>query len=953
MKANEFSKEALEKVPQRDLVSVPSPFPPLPPGQSSFSAERLPTAAQDSFGQSHGHCWFCRVDTRDEKNPPYGSSADILFKKYVRQVERLERKQEALITDTQPEVERLQLMVTKSTRLVYFLIIVNIAVLLLCFFFALFPIHLTGVPAESPENAAIADTPPIDDLPVRAYPMTPPSSPQPFLSSVSPRHATKKTEQQASSMSSAHRGLTERSSTQPKQPLGKPGYPLGYRSSEKRQQTSASQGQPRYLEAQHLAPAPASAPTVFAPLPQLWRLPVEAFKDLAIILKIKADSSKQQAASTKLLTSAAAEEEAYPHKLQTGETKFKKKITFHTGETLDSACCWGKNMYHLFQQTPLSMRSGSAILYGANSTLIQQWDFENEDTDPFVGMVNADGGRTLEKHYRDSSEELEREYRDDVFTQRSVESGTRQQLDSGAVSEQFASFSPTSAGPRGAASSLVNGSSSEAVERVTADNVPDAELTGESARGDGTAVHGARALVTSARQYQQPMKLSRREGKTALAGLEAGSNDPSSLSVRDKPIATADAEEETKTKTKASEAGPPPEIPNKQEATVATATDWEVRTSTPTRGRRLMAAAVMGLANAFDQFARLGGALLSPAVSMAQTLDVAGALLANPQSASAALGGTGLPPYMSPTGFGISGAGAVPYGAYGAPVQGPVTAGIVANSPRAPMAVNTGIPVSSLGPATVAVAPQQLYTSSSTLSAPQQVYYYTGGAPGSAYLTASTQLDPTLLTYSPLLGGGLGGGPYNAVTVSTNSDGPLYVIARGQENDPTQGLTDAGQSPAHGAVSLSTSLGAPLRRLEGLPSIRGTRGLDSSEGVTSREVQAASPAPMIRRSGLGKLKAPVDARANENAVRSSSEPATFSKPELASCQRDSGQKMSGEGCRSLLGISHDESMPTSNANFARQHAGVIHQGTAAYVASDARGPPGNKVAGTSTICHPD
>lgn len=138
-KADEFPKDPLEKVVQRD----PPQYGALLSEQSGSTAKHGSASAQDSYGQPRGQCWFCRIDTRDEKNPPC-SSTDILFRKYLRQIERLERKQEALRTDTEPEVEQLQQMVTKSTRLVYFLIIVNIAVLLLCFFFALFPIHLTG-----------------------------------------------------------------------------------------------------------------------------------------------------------------------------------------------------------------------------------------------------------------------------------------------------------------------------------------------------------------------------------------------------------------------------------------------------------------------------------------------------------------------------------------------------------------------------------------------------------------------------------------------------------------------------------------------------------------------------------------------------------------------------------------------------------------------------------------
>lgn len=335
---------------------------------------------------------------------------------------------------------------------------------------------------------------------------------------------------------------------------------------------------------------------------------------------------------------------------------------------------------------------------------------------------------------------------------------------------------------------------------------------------------------------------------------------------------------------------------------------------------------------------------------MAQTLDVAGALLANPQSATAALGGTGLPPYMSPTGFGLSGAGAVPYGSYGTPVQGPVTAGIVANSPRAPMAVNAGVPVASLGPATVALTPQQLYTSSSTVSAPQQVYYYTGGAPASAYLTPS---DPTFLAYSPIVGGGLGAGPYHAVTVSTNNDGPLYVIARGQENDPAQGIADSGQSPAHGVLSLSTSLGAPLRRLEPSPKIRGTRKFGRSDDSTLEGMRAGTSATIAGQGVPEKARTHLtEAKVLEKTTGSSPEPATFSEPGLASCQPVPGQKSPEDGSDTIPSTSKKEPGHPGNAGFPRHHAGVLREEPATYVASHTR-MPGDRLSGANTLCHPD
>lgn len=128
----------------------------------------------------------------------------------------------------------------------------------------------------------------MEGLPARASPPNPPSFPQPFLSSATPRQPFRKTEQRESSIFPPRRGLAdENNGAQSNQSSRKPAYALGYASSEHDEERTASHSKPRYLEARPLAPVTISAPALLTPLPQLWKLPIEAFKDLAILLKIK------------------------------------------------------------------------------------------------------------------------------------------------------------------------------------------------------------------------------------------------------------------------------------------------------------------------------------------------------------------------------------------------------------------------------------------------------------------------------------------------------------------------------------------------------------------------------------------------------------------------------------------------------------------------------------------
>ncbi|PFH38509.1 hypothetical protein BESB_008510 [Besnoitia besnoiti] len=256
--------------------------------------------------------------------------------------------------------------------------------------------------------------------------------------------------------------------------------------------------------------------------------------------------------------------------------------------------------------------------------------------------------------------------------------------------------------------------------------------------------------------------------------------------------------------------------------------------------RRLMANAMLGFANTFDQFARLGGALLSPAISIAQTLDVAGALLANPQAAT--LTPASLPPYVSPSSSSLAFAssGYPSYGAYHAP-QGSVMAGVAANTPpppRLPLAVvepNVSLATASpaYGPAAVTQSqPHQLFTS----GAPQQAIYYPTGLAGPGFAVSTSTVDTSSFLTQPVSYYGAvpagatwtGSGGYQAITVaaSSNADLPLYVFATGQENpgSPQEALSardgryldaqnGAGAGNSGQSGMLSASLGPPLRRL--------------------------------------------------------------------------------------------------------------------------------------------
>lgn len=253
------------------------------------------------------------------------------------------------------------------------------------------------------------------------------------------------------------------------------------------------------------------------------------------------------------------------------------------------------------------MRAASAVLLSRNNTLLQEWNFEDGGADLFVKTVNHDGDRKKRKERNAAPDELEREYSAAGVGRGQFDGQTAQQLKSGPVSNKPASASLTSTFPAGAASLSLNSPVLGTGDSVLENDSRAAALTDELL-GGGKVVHRGEAPSLPTRQHY----LTPRPGTTGEAAPEVlgGMEDLLSLQLRYGTKAVLNAEEATKNKTRGGSL--PKEQAGRQEETDTAETDWQDRLTTP-RGRRLMAAAVMGLANAFDQFARLGGALCETA----------------------------------------------------------------------------------------------------------------------------------------------------------------------------------------------------------------------------------------------------------------------------------------------------------------------------------------------------
>ncbi|CBZ53514.1 conserved hypothetical protein [Neospora caninum Liverpool] len=890
--------------------------------------------------------------------PAVSSSTDLLFKQYVkevesveRQIEREERLRKRRKGSGEGDVEHLQQIVTKSTKLVYFLIIVNITVLMLCFFFALFPMHLSNhektrddLPepsfyemSESTEPVrALAAFPPSPLSPESSAPHVSSSPsfrstsasprPHPFLSSVALESKWRR-RHIVHPAAAPHRG---------QEAVFGGREPVNLHEEE-------AKGSPRLFEEQRLDPpaAPSSPPLrshhapaqgetytaknetrgelwagrqstegrerveqafspagnekhlmLVTPLTELSEVPAEAFKDLVIVLKMNPSVEPSGAAGstvTKVLSVAGVEEQAAKGN-PGGSTR--KTIFFYTGETLQ-------------------VDNKSATLKNAKGEVVYCWDFVDRSSAVSAFCVRhkeKEGGKseTLEgllprslsslslsgtqptvmplgashpaPDSRSSKQgEADRKSQgENKSTQSSRDPSEQEQAapsTSSVLTDQTKSGAAFAASENQQQKQKATGSRHGNLKVVEAtrdpaeppaipvlneekrDFIPAKDRKGErslslrrtrvvEAGGGAAKERGRRTFAGREKMEGGGRKAEEREDeKGETENATGGARAPVTRGTKDTPEEEKRGKRKDEEPLSASQPGMTREDPEAKDSVChqSAETDKQPPKAPP---RRLMANAMLGFANAFDQFARLGGALLSPAISMAQTLDVAGALIANPQAAG--LGANALPAYSPPSSLAFVSAGAPSYGPFAAAAPGPIVSGIAANTPpppRLPLAVGGSGLSASYGPAAVSQSQPAIVYSAS--AAPQQTYLIGGLGPGYSVSTASVGADSAFLTYpgNYYTDGGvltsLPVGGYQAMTVATptGNDGALYFIATGQENRNSEGgeyrnvgsaYSDGGawESPAspnmtpEGSGMLGSSLGEPLGRM--LQSWRGS-----------------------------------------------------------------------------------------------------------------------------------
>ncbi|KFG51333.1 putative transmembrane protein [Toxoplasma gondii p89] len=867
---------------------------------------------------------------------PESSSTDLLFKKYIKQVEKVERQieREQRLTRRRIEegdVEQIQQVVTKNTKLVYFLIIVNITVLMLCFFFALFPIHLSNhekaIRPESSFDALSDETEAVRDFGVSPRPLKSFSSPH--VSSASPFFPVTATGAQpypflsASPLGSSKRNPRHRGHSAEGYHLARERVDFARRDVGNVQEVQRD-GRPRLLvehrsdvsdTGAHMLRSPAAAGAkkappengtsgedrresesrfsetnkqandrageedrrhrvlLVTPLTELYEIPAETFKDLVIVLKINPSgpgSSHEPAGSTltKVLSVAGVEEQT---ERENPSGSRRKTIFFYTGDTL-------------------LVDKKSATLKNAKGEVVYYWDFVVDEQPPAFEELhgrreksaNVDGLGILSRA-RSEFSACEKERRSDKKTCDGNDASQNSIIQSGRDSEAALSppsvwtgettpvmdFEVSSNRQEEREASEKTHATLKTVDCTEAQETPLEEVMkkAKSVFSQATDRRGERnqslrrtRLIGAGEAYERGGRSFASGEKTNDDRGEPGKRADENPGVKDNAnrgkehTLAAHSSEDKAEKCRGAGDGEtdraeenaegemkPASQPRITEETLVENDLREARPSseieTPTKAppRRLMANAMLGFANAFDQFARIGGALLSPAISMAQTLDVAGALIANPQAAG--LGANALPVYAPPSALTVASTGVPSYGTFASTPAGSVVSGIAANTPpppRLPQAVGSaGLSVSSFGPATVAVQsqPQIVYTASAT---PQQTYVYSGGLTGPVFPVSTGTVgtvDSSFLTYP---GAYYTNGGYQAITVATPAvnDGSLYVIATGQENQETNGneirnlssgFSDAGAWASAGSPDLapdgsaqsgilSTSLGVPLQR---------------------------------------------------------------------------------------------------------------------------------------------
>ncbi|KEP67160.1 UNVERIFIED_CONTAM: hypothetical protein HHA_233210 [Hammondia hammondi] len=862
--------------------------------------------------------------------------SDLLFKKYIKQVEKVERQieREQRLTRRRIEegdVEQIQQVVTKNTKLVYFLIIVNITVLMLCFFFALFPIHLSNhekaIRSESSFDAVSEKTEAVRDFGVSPRPLKSLSSshvssaspffpataagaqPYPFLSASplgskrNPRHRGHSAEAFHPARTGVDFARRDVGNVQGEHRDGRPRLLVEHRfdmsdtgahmlrsaaaagpktappengtSSDDRRESESS-----FVETNKQATDRAGEEDsrhrvlLVTPLTELYEIPAETFKDLVIVLKMNpsgSGSSHEPAGSTltKVLSVAGVEEQT---EKENPSGSRRKTIFFYTGDTL-------------------IVDKKSATLKNAKGEVEYYWDFVVDKQSSTVSdlhgrlkeSANVDGLGLLSQA-RSECPACDKEHTSDEKTGDGNDASQNSRIQSGRDAEaalsppsvwtgdttQVMDFEVSSNRQEEREASEKTHTTVKIVDCTEAQETPLEEVMkkAKSVFFQATDRRGERnqslrrTRFTGAREaYERGRRSFASREKTNDEGGEPGKRADENAGVKDnvnggkEHTVAAHSSEDNVEKRRGARDGErgraeensegemkpavQPRIP--EEATLVENDLRESRPSaeieTPPKAppRRLMANAMLGFANAFDQFARIGGALLSPAISMAQTLDVAGALIANPQAAG--LGANALPVYAPPSALTVASTGVPSYGTFASTSAGSVVSGIAANTPpppRLPQAVGSaGLSVSSFGPATVAVQsqPQIVYTASAT---PQQTYVYSGGLTGPVYPVSTGTVgtvDSSFLTYP---GAYYTNGGYQAITVATPAvnDGSLYVIATGQENQESQGngirnlssgFSDAGAWAAPGSPDLapdgsaqsgilSTSLGVPLQR---------------------------------------------------------------------------------------------------------------------------------------------